>query len=41
MMGETIEQGRGYLRVAEYLHPFADAEIGGDALPLERVVDKI
>ena len=29
-VGETIEQGRGHLRVAEHGCPLSEAEIGGD-----------
>ena len=30
MMGQTIEQSRGHLRIAEHARPFAEGEIGGD-----------
>ena len=29
-MGETVEQGRGHLGIAEDGCPFAEAEVGGD-----------
>ena len=30
MMREAIQQGGGHFGIAEYLGPFAEAEVGGD-----------
>ena len=30
VMGEAVEQGRGHLRIAEYLGPLAEGQVGGD-----------
>ena len=29
-MGESVEQGRGHLRITEYLRPLSEGQVGGD-----------